>query len=162
MAQGSRRLDTKGSHQRLRFPEMSQYKGKPITVARPMADLYAKVSDLSRYQAMYDSLPEDQRARIQGVRFEADGISFQAPGMGDMKFKVAETKTPSYVGFVAEGSPIPLKLAIELSETGAGHTEVLPVVDVELPAMLRPFVGPKLQEAADQFGGVFSKLFEQA
>lgn len=141
---------------------MSQYKGKSVTVARPVADLYAKVSDLGQYQSLLDSLPEDQRAQLQGVRFEADGISFQAPGVGDMKFKVAETKAPSHVGFVAEGSPIPIKLAIELAEKGAESTEVVPVLDVDLPAMLRPLVGPKLQEAADQFGSVFTRLFELA
>ncbi|MDE5750501.1 MAG: SRPBCC family protein [Duncaniella sp.] len=141
---------------------MSQYKGKSVEIARPIAELYAKVSDLGQYQSLFESVPEEQRKHLQGVKFGADGIAFQAPGVGDMKFKVAEKVAPNHVGFVAEGSPIPIKLSIELTEKGTDKTEVLPVVDVDLPAMLRPFVGPKLQEAADQFGSVFTKLFEQA
>jgi hypothetical protein len=49
-------------------------------------------------------------------------------------------------------------MAINFKTITDDTTEVTTVIDVELPAMLRPFVGPKMQQAADQFGVLMSRL----
>ena len=48
-------------------------------------------------------------------------------------------------------------LTVALAEAGTG-TDVTPTIDVEVPAMLKPFVGPKMQQAADQFGAMLTNL----
>lgn len=38
-------------------------------------------------------------------------------------------------------------------------TRLTPRVDIDIPAMLKPFLGNKIQQAADKFGEVFTSLF---
>lgn len=137
---------------------MAKYTGKPVTVNRPAAELYGRISDLSSYKDMVDALPEQQRSRIAGINFTSDSVSFDTPGVGRLKFVVDELIEPSRVSFKAAGSPVPLQLSVDLKETTSGVTELTPAIDIEIPAVVRPFVGPKIQEAADRFGEVFATI----
>ena len=49
-------------------------------------------------------------------------------------------------------------MSVNFAEVSPEATDVTTVIDVEIPAMLRPFVGPKLQQAADKFGEMISNL----
>ncbi len=137
---------------------MAKYTGKTVTLPRDINTIYGKLSDLSGYEALLNQLPAEQRERIHGITFETDSIAFDAPGVGRLSFRIAETVAPSHVAFRAEQSPIPLSLCVDLKEEGPESTVLTPSIDIELPAMLRAFVGPKLQEAADKFGDVFASL----
>ena len=137
---------------------MSVYKGKSVTIPRPIGDIYAKISDLGQYQPMVDQLPDEQRARLQGVEFTADSVRMDAPGVGKLEFKISERKAPNHVGLTAAGSPVPLKLSVDLSEDGPGATVVTPNIDIDIPMMLRPMVGPKMQEAADKLGELVGNI----
>ncbi|MBD5252254.1 MAG: hypothetical protein HDS40_03585 [Bacteroides sp.] len=138
---------------------MSVFSGKAVVVARPIAEIYARVSDLGQYREMVEQLPAEAREKLQGVEFRGDSLKMDAPGVGELVFNVTERVPSSHVGLEAVGSPVPLKLAIDLEEVDAGSTRIIPRIDVQLPAMLKPFIGPKLQEGADRFGEVFTGLF---
>ncbi|MDE6485638.1 MAG: hypothetical protein K2L14_09640 [Duncaniella sp.] len=139
---------------------MAKYTGKSVALPRDIDFIYSRISDLSGYEAMLDELPADQRERIHGITFGTDTVSFDAPGVGRLSFKLAEAVPPTHVSFKAEQSPIPLNLCVDLKAEGTDKTHITPSIDIELPAMLRSFVGPKLQEAADKFGEVFSTLIK--
>lgn len=138
---------------------MSVYTGKSVTIARPIGEIYAKISDLGQYRELVDALPADQRERLAGVEFTPDSVRMDAPGVGKLEFKVVELTAPTHVGMSAVGSPVPLKLMVDLTPVGDTSTIVTPKVDIEIPAMLRPFIGGKIQEAADKFGDVFTSIF---
>ena len=138
---------------------MSVFSGKAVVVARPIAEIYARVSDLGQYREMVEQLPAEAREKLQGVEFRGESLKMDAPGVGELVFNVTERVPSSHVGLEAVGSPVPLKLAIDLEEVDAGSTRIIPRIDVQLPAMLKPFIGPKLQEGADRFGEVFTGLF---
>lgn len=140
---------------------MSVYKGKSVVVNRATDDIYAKVSDLSGYQALVDDLPAEYREKLNGVRFSADSVSMDAPGVGQLVFKLTEKTAPTHVGFSAQGSPVPVALKLDLENVDATSTRLTPSIDIEIPAMLRPFIGNKIQEAADKFGEVFTTIFKQ-
>ncbi len=140
---------------------MSVYSGKPVVIPRQIDDIYAKVSDLGQYRDMIEQLPADQREKVQGVEFRDDAIKMDAPGVGELVFKITERTAPTHVGLNAEGCPIPLKLSLDLAEADGG-TRLTPRIDIQIPAMLRPFIGNKIQEAADKFGEVFTSLFPTA
>lgn len=138
---------------------MSTYSGKSVTLPRPIEDIYAKVSDLAQYQPLIEQLPEEQRAKMQGVEFDGECVKMNAPSIGQLVFRITECTALSHVGFSAEGSPVPLKLSLDLESASADSTSLTPKIDIEIPAMLRPFIGGKIQEAADKFGEVFTSLF---
>lgn len=141
---------------------MAVYSGKPVTIGRSIDDIYAKVSDLSQYKEMVESLPAEQREKLQGVEFRGDAFKMDAPGVGELVFKIIERTAPTHVGLNAEGCPIPLKLSLDLADVDGASTRLTPRIEMQIPAMLRPFIGNKIQEAADKFGEVFTSLFPTA
>ena len=139
---------------------MATYSGKPVTLPRPICVVYEKVADLSQYQDLVNQLPEEQRERLNGVEFDGDGIRMEAPAIGQLVFRISERVPTSRVSFSAEGCPVPLTLSVNLKEASADSTTITPSIKIEIPPMLRPFIGNKIQEAADKFGDVFTSIFK--
>ncbi len=79
--------------------------------------------------------------------------------MGQLKFVVKERVAPSKVTLEAAQSPVPLKLIVALEPDGDSSTTATSIIDVEIPAMLRPLIGGKLQEASDKFGELLQTFF---
>lgn len=138
---------------------MASYKGKPFRVNLGGTALFERVSNLSDLQGRMDTLPEDVRRKMGTVNFpDADTLAFTAPGVGEMKFRIVERTAPSRVKFLADTGMVPINVIIDLNEAGAEATDVTATIDAEIPMMLRPLIGPKLQEAADKFGEMFGQL----
>lgn len=138
---------------------MAIYSGKPVILQRPVAEIYTKVSDLGQYRSMIDSIPEEHRRKLAGVEFRDDCVKMDAPGVGELVFKIVERVPDKKVVLNAEGCPIPLHLVLDMASSGDSVTTLTPRVDIQIPPMLKPFLGNKIQQAADQFGDVFTSLF---
>lgn len=125
----------------------------------PRADVYARLSDLSKLSSRMDEIPEELRQRMGTVTFpDADTFAFTAPGVGEMKFRIVERTPDSRVRFLADTGLMPINVIIDLADEGADRTSVSASIEADIPLMLRPLVGGKLQQAADQFGEMFGKL----
>lgn len=135
---------------------MSDYKGTPVTVARPAADVFARITDFSQYEAAYLALPEEQRAKLQNVTFTRTSFSVAVPQIGELKFEIKEVREPDLVVYQAANSPMPLNVEVRLKPLSDTSTEITPVVSVKLPAMLEAMVGGKLREAAGKLGELFT------
>lgn len=133
---------------------MSKYTSKAVTVNRPIDEVFSMVSDIKGFQEKLDSLPEEARAKMGDVVFTDDTITIQAQPVGEITFKVVEKKAPDLLVLESAQSPVPLQLSLHLSPESPTSTEVKSEIDVEIPAFLRPLVGGKLQQAADQFGNL--------
>lgn len=138
---------------------MAEYKGKTSVVNAPVDQVYERMSDFSTYGEQIEKLPEEVRAKIGNVSFDKDGITIQADPVGEIRLVVIERVAPERVVLSAENSPVPMHLTIALAPSVDGGTQVTPAIDVEVPAVLKPFVAPKMQQAADQFGSMLSNLF---
>lgn len=138
---------------------MATYKGKPVVIDRPAEEIYDRIADLNSFQQRLDSLPEEARAKLGTVRFTDSSIIITAPAVGDMTFNVTERVAPTLLKLSAANSPVPFDIAIRLNPLSDNSTEVTTSLDVEIPAMLKPMVGGKMQEAADKFSEMFSTLF---
>lgn len=137
---------------------MSRYESKTVTVQKPIAEMFSRFSDLSFFEKQLEQLPEEQRAKLGEVHFAPDSIAIVTPQVGELKFQVIERHEPDKIVFGSPSSPIPLTMSVNFAEVSPEATGVTTVIDVEIPAMLRPFVGPKLQQAADKFGEMISNL----
>ncbi len=60
--------------------------------------------------------------------------------------------------FLAETGIVPINVILDWNVVDAAATDVTATIDAEIPMMLRPLIGGKLQEAADQFGKMFGQL----
>lgn len=138
---------------------MATYKGKAVVISKPASELYDRISDHNALQQRIDTLPEEARQKLGQIKFADDRIIIEAPAVGQIALAVAERIPSRLLRLSAENSPIPLGITLNLNEKAPSETEVQADIDVEIPMMLRPLVGGKLQEAADKFGEMFSNFF---
>lgn len=136
---------------------MSTFTSKPATVNLSVDELDAKFSDFSGMQQKLEEMPEDKKARIGDVKFTNDSIVITTPQVGAITLRATE-RTSGHVHLEAEGSPVPMGINIVYKPVGANASEVTGEMEVDLPMMLRPLVGPALQKAVDQFGTIFASL----
>ena len=137
---------------------MATYKSKPQTVGRSADELFDRFSDLSRLQSALDSLTEEQRAKVGDVQFTADSIRIVTPQVGEIAFNVIDRQRPTKVVFGTQSSPVPMTMDVNITPKGNDASEVVTAINVEIPAMLRPLIGPQLQKATDKFGELIAGL----
>ncbi|MDE6135559.1 MAG: hypothetical protein K2F79_08290 [Muribaculaceae bacterium] len=136
---------------------MATYSSKPQIVNRPASELAAQFSDFSRLQDALDRMPAEDRAKVGEVEFSSDTITIKTPQVGDIRLRATE-RTADHIVMSAESSPVPMGMRVDFKALDENRTEVSGSLEVELPMMLRPLVGPTLQKAADQFGDLFARL----
>ena len=139
---------------------MSKYRGKAVVVNGNVEDVFSKIANLGAYQQYVDNMPDDIKAKLGDVRFTDDSIVLNANPVGEIVLKQTRLESPSLFGMPAQNSPVPMALSIVTSPVG-DSTEVVPSIDVEIPAMLRPLVGGKLQEAADKMSEILGMLLNR-
>ena len=138
---------------------MATYKSKQVTISHPIEEVYERISNIGAYQQKLDSLPAEVKDKLGDVRIEPDAIVITAAPVGEIRFAVKERIKPSSVKLSAEQSPVPLTLSVNLTPDSDSSTNAVSQIDVEIPAMLKPMVGGKMQEAADKFGELITTFF---
>ena len=136
---------------------MATYKGKPAVVNRPIGEVYGRFSDLSAMEEVVKNRACDLAEKAE-IKFEADSLTIVNNQVGEIRFEVTERVEPTKVVFKAANSPLPIVMAINLAPIDENTTEVSTSIDVEIPVMLKAFIGPKLQQVADQFGTMMAGM----
>ncbi len=133
---------------------MAKYTSKAVVLAVTKDEAYRNLTNLSAFQERLKNVPKEMLDKIGNIEFSENSIKFNTPQVGELQFDVVgreENKDGvSLVKFQAARSPIPLSLAIFISDK-EGKAELTSEIDVEIPAMLRPMLGGKMQEAAEKF-----------
>ena len=140
---------------------MAIYKSNPKKIQRSAENLFDTFSDFTNLQNSLDSLTDEQRKQVGDVQFSNDSIKIVTPQVGAIEFHVTERERPGKLVFGTKSSPVPMKMELLIKPLGADFSEVTSQIDVEIPAMLRPLVGPQLQNAADKFGELIAGLSRQ-
>lgn len=146
---------------------MAKFSGDPAIINRPVAQVWDRMSNVGQYQTYLDRLPQEVKDKIGDVRFTDDAILINAAPVGQITLRKSLMEPPSKMVLEAENAPVPMRLVLNVRPGEKGEecsSEVEPVIDVEIPAMARPFVAPKLQAAASQMSLLIERLFagEQA
>ncbi len=66
------------------------------------------------------------------------------------------------IALQAENAPVPMFMAINLEAKAPELTEVQTAIDVDIPAMLKPMIGPKiepmLKQSVEKFGEMIANI----
>ncbi len=138
---------------------MAKYSSKPVVVERNNAEFFDKISNIGAYQQLLDQLPDYERAKLGEVKFADDAIIITTRPVGEMRFDVVERVAPERVALAAAQSPVPLTISINLKPVDDATTQVVSEIEVDIPPMLKPLVGGKMQQAADMFGNLITTFF---
>ena len=140
---------------------METYKSDKVVIDYNIELIYSKLSNPTMFKEKMeqnmDRIPDEAREHLDNLKFEEDGISINSP-MGAVKLSVSESVEPNLVKYVAESSPVPFGLTVNLEAIDEEHTNAIAEINIELPMMIRAMVGGKLSEGAQKMGEVLAKL----
>lgn len=136
---------------------MATYTSKPVEVNRPAEELAAKFADFRVLENSLAELPAEERAKVGDVSFTEDTINILTPQVGEIRLRAVERSNEQVV-FKAEGTPVSMELKVAFRPLSENLTEVVGSIEVDIPMMLKPLIGPTLQKTVDQFSNFFARL----
>lgn len=134
-----------------------EYKSQPARIPQSAQQVISRFDDLSRLQDLMAQLPQDRLSEIGDISFEPDAIIINTPQLGAITLKVIERSRDTVVMSPAS-TPVPLRIIIHVAEVTPESCDLQVTVDVDIPPMLRPLIGGKMQQVADQMGQMIANL----
>lgn len=138
---------------------MAKYTSQPVSINGSQAEVYNKISNLGAYQELLDKMPDDLRQKAGEVRFSDNAIIINANPVGEIHLEIIERHEYDKIRFQAANAPVPMYLSLELKSDSDTATSLTSVIEVDIPAILKPMIGPKMQEAANQMAILVGRLF---
>lgn len=142
---------------------MAIYKSGKVTLNSPAETVYEKLANLENLKSMLenvpaDRIPEDKKAMFENIVITPDSIEVPGAPMGNLIFRVAERKAPTYIKLDGEGIPIKMSLGLHIHPLTDTSSTAEVEIDIDIPAMLKPMIGGQIQKIADQFGDVIGAI----
>ena len=142
---------------------MESFKSTPHSIACDAATIYSKLTNPSLIQqqieANADRIDEQARQHLDTVKFIEDSISIQSP-MGEVALSLDRENSieDERVVYTASSSPVPINMVINLQSQDDGTTMSTAELQLQLPFFLRKMVEGQLQEGAERFGELLSRI----
>lgn len=148
------------TRRRVRLPDgilkdMSKYESGVKQIQRPQQLVYDTLSDLSNVERIKDRIPAD---KIQDLTFDSDSVSVSVPPVGKITLRIVDRDEPKCIKFEAANSPVPFNLWVQLLPVTADTCKMRVTVKADIPLMLKPMVGGRLQEGVDRIADVMAML----
>lgn len=142
---------------------MESFKSAPHSINCDAAIIYSKLVNPSlikqQIEAHADQIDASARQHLDTVRFTDDAVSIQSP-MGEVTLSLDHEKSvqDQRVVYTASQSPVPINMVINLEAQQDGTTMSTAELKVQLPFFLRKMVEGQLQEGANRFGELLSRI----
>lgn len=142
---------------------MATFNSEEVSLNAPAEAVFAKLSNLENLRSLLDKVPADQipadkMEMFNSITITPDSITVPGGPVGALTFKVKEKINPSLIKLEGEGAPVPLSLAMHISPLGADASSAKVVIDIAIPAMLKPMVSGPIQKMADQFSQILRAI----
>ncbi|MDE6578239.1 MAG: hypothetical protein K2J82_06390 [Muribaculaceae bacterium] len=142
---------------------MATYKSQETPLQASAEAVFSKLSNLENLRSLLekvpaDKIPEDKKAMFDSISITPDSITVPGGPVGALTFRISEKIEPTLIALSGEGSPVPLSLAMHISPVSEAECKAQVVIDIEIPAMLKPMIGGHIQKMADQFGEVLKAI----
>ena len=158
---------------------MTKYESSVKRVYSPVANVYAKLSDLTNLssiqerladpafeqvvrQQVGDKVNEEQLARLKEVvsklQFDRDSVTTDAGPVGSLSLRIVEREEPKLVKFSTENSPVAANLWIQLLPNGDGQTAMKVTLGVDLNFFLKQMLKGKLQDGVERFADMLAMI----
>ncbi len=141
---------------------MAKYTSQSVSINGAQTDVFNKISNLGAYQELLDKMPDDLRKKAGDVRFTDNAIIINANPVGEIRLEIIDKHEPDLIKLKASNAPVPMFLSLELAAESESVTKLVAAIEVEVPAIIKPMIGPKMQEAANQMATLVGRLFNEA
>lgn len=138
---------------------MDIFKSDVAKIDCSIEKIYAMLANPESFNEIAERLPEDVKAKFVGkASFDKDSITLVADPVGEIKLNIVERVEPNRVVFAAAQSPVPLQMVLNLEKVSDNETNASAELGVELNPFIRPMLSKPLQDGANKFGEMLSKL----
>ena len=142
---------------------MESFKSTPHGIACDAATIYSKLTDPSlikrQIEAHADQMDASALQHLEAVKFGEDSIAIQSP-MGEVTLSLDRENSieDEKVVYTASSSPVPINMVINLEPQDDGTTMSTAELQLKLPFFMRKMVEGQLQEGANRFGELLSRI----
>lgn len=135
---------------------MAEYKSEETGLNAPAEKVFAKLSNLEGLGELLDKVPEDkipadQKDLFHKVKITPDTIAFPAGPVGELTLRKTRTEAPVLIRLEGVGTPVPMSLTMHITPVTEISCLAQVVIDLQIPAMLKPMVNGPLKQMTEQF-----------
>ena len=133
----------------------SKFESTVRQINAPQEKVYEMLSNLQNLERVRDRLPED---KLQGLEFDSDSVSVEAPMVGRLALQVVEREEPKTIKFEATQSPVQLNFWIQLLPVTEDTCKMKLTLKADLNIFLRGMVQKPLQEGIERAADVLQNI----
>ncbi len=133
----------------------SKFESTVRQINAPQEKVYEMLSNLQNLERVRDRLPED---KLQGLEFDSDSVSVEAPMVGRLALQVVEREEPKTIKFEATQSPVPLNFWIQLLPVTEDTCKMKLTLKADLNIFLKGMVQKPLQEGIERAADVLQNI----
>ena len=137
---------------------MDIFKSEIVTIDCAIEQIYAKLANPESFNSIIDRLPDEAKSKLEKATFDKDSITIEANPVGEVKLNIVERVEPTRVVFAAAQSPVPLQAVFAMESASENQTRACVELGVKLNPFIRPMLSKPLQDAANKFGEMLTKL----
>ena len=135
---------------------MNTYESKQKQIRKEQGAIYDRISDLRNAKPYVDAIPKDMKGEMQDIEFTDDSVSFKAGMVGKVTMRIIDRSAPKMLKFGVEGVPVQANLWIQLVGVSENDTRMKVTVKADIPLMLKPMIGNKLEEGVERFADMLA------
>ena len=126
----------------------------------PQESVYAKVSDLSNFRYLVDSIPAEQQEqfKIEDLECTPDTVSCNISPIGQIELGVVSREPSKCVKLETLRSPVKLTIWIQIVSTGDSSCKIKLTADVDLNIFMAKMVEKPLTEAVEKIAEMLAML----
>ena len=158
---------------------MTKYESSVKRVYSPVANVYAKLSDLTNLSSIQerladpafeqvvrqqagDKVNDEQLAQLKSLvanmQFDRDSVTVQAGPMGSVSLRIIEREEPKLVKFEAENSPVAGNLWIQLLPASDVQCAMKVTLGVDLNFLMKQMLKGKLQDGVERLADMLAMI----
>lgn len=142
---------------------MATYESEEKCLSASAEKVYAKLDNLEGLRDLLakvpvSAVPDDKRALLEGIEITPDTITIPGGPVGSVKLRKCRSVEPELIELTGEGTPVPISLALKIKPVDASSCRARAVIDLDIPAMLKPMISGPMQKMVAQFGDVLGAL----
>lgn len=142
---------------------MTTVKSEKKVIDASAEKVFEKLSNLENLKGLLsglpkDNIPEDKREMFDNLVITSDSIEIPAGPVGNITLRMADRLPYSLISLVGENTPVPLDMQLEIEPVTENSCEVQVVINIEVPAIIKPMISGPLKKITGQFVQVLGAI----
>ena len=137
---------------------MSTFESEITVIPHNIGKIFETLSDLNNLQRLKEMIPADKITQIKSMSFDTDSCTFDINPIGKITLRIIEREPQKTIKFVADNSPIPLNMWIQLVSLNENETKTKITVKAELNPFIKPMVSKPLQDGLNKMAQMLTVI----